>query len=321
MSDFKITKEQKAFLDSLVCQRLNDSTANKQVIGEFRNPKSSPGITNALKTAWKTDKRDQVAYYIIKDPADNQPLLFFSLQCGEMHLPLDPSRLDKSLKNALMSLQAARTLGGQVIFPSSRNYQEQMMLFNMAMDALRLCRSIPVAPWASKAIEDQLVDGQLPVKAWNGIWKRVFRRKGELESYKNEIDAESDHIIRTKRTVPAVQLVHFCVHEPAREKWKALNMGQRLGRTMFWQFVEPKIQEIRKLVGCEYLYLFAADNVDKNGKLVKLYKSLGFEFREDLYVTKPAYDFTCYFMCQDVRDLRARKKDFLKNFNMPEETP
>jgi hypothetical protein len=114
MSDFKITKEQKAFLDSLVCQRLNDSVANKQVIEEFRNPKSSPGITNALKTAWKTDKRDQVAYYIIKDPADNQPLLFFSLQCGEMHLPLDPSRLDKSLKNALMSLQAARTLGGEI---------------------------------------------------------------------------------------------------------------------------------------------------------------------------------------------------------------
>ena len=84
------------------------------------------------------------------------------------------------------------------------------------------------------------------------------------------------------------------------------------------QFIEPKIRELRDLVGCEYIYLFAADD-DRAGKLCSLYQDLGFDFRDEIYVTKPAYDFCCYFMCQEVRRLRTRKKEFLKNYNKPEE--
>ena len=52
---------------------------------------------------------------------------------------------------------------------------------------------------------------------------------------------------------------------------------------------------------------------------IEFYKSLGFEIREDLSVSKPEYDFCCFFMCQGVRKLRTRKKEFLKNYNKPKE--
>ena len=316
MGDFKMTKEQKAFMDSLICQRISDDEANKEVIREFSNPKSSSGITGALKRGWNQDKQDKVAYYIIKDPKDNQPLFFFSLKCGELHLPLDPEKLNKSVTNALMVLQAAATREGRVPIPTSFNPRMRRKLYYMASEALDLAADIQVEDWANELIDKRTVDGELPPKAWNDIWDRVFRSRSKWASYQDDKAVEGENIIRTQKTFAAVELVHFCAHEPARDKWKALNMGKSLGRTMFWYFVEPKIRAIRDLVGCEYIYLFAADQ-DRNGSLVKLYRDLGFDFRDDLYLTKPAYDFSCFFMCQEVTGLRKLKNEFLKNFNQP----
>ena len=318
MSEYKITKQQKAYLESLVCQRISRDEANRQVIDAFQQASIYNGITGALKTGWNVDKQDKVAFYIVKDPADNEPLLFFSLKCGEVHQPLDPAKLDSTLKNALMLLKEAHTRCGYL--PPTRS-RTLLQLYFYSIDALVYVESeekIEVEDWAKEVIEKQLVDGQLPEKAWLNILRRVYRNKSRLDHYKADKKLEKDNIIRTKKTFAAVELVHFCAHAPAKEKWKALGMGQSLGKTMFWQFIEPKIQELRELVGCEYIYLFAADDV-RTGKLCNLYQDLGFDFHEELYVTKPAYDFCCFFMCQGVRKLRTRKKEFLKNYNKPKE--
>lgn len=316
MSEYKITKQQKAYLESLICQRISRDEANKQVIEAFQQARQYAGITGALKTGWNVDKQDKIAFYLIKDPADDQPLLFFSLKCGEVHQPLDPAKLNSTLKNALMLLKAANARCGYL--PATRSLT-LLRLYFQAMDNLLYAdgkEEIIVEDWANEVIEKQLENGQLPEKAWLGIVRRVCRNQAKLDHYKAEMALEKDNIIRTKKTFAAVELVHFCVHAPAKEKWKAMGMGQSLGKTMFWQFIEPKIQQIRELVGCEYLYLFAADDT-REGKLCQLYQNLGFDFRDELYVTKPAYDFCCYFMGQEVRKLRTRKKEFLKNYNMP----
>ena len=119
MSEYRITKEQKAYLDSLICQRISRADANRQVIEDFSQARMFAGITGALKNGWNIDKQGKMAFYIIKDPADNQPLLFFSLKCGEVHQPLDPAKLNSSLKNALMLLKAARSRCGYL--PDTRN--------------------------------------------------------------------------------------------------------------------------------------------------------------------------------------------------------
>ena len=318
MSEYKITKQQKAYLESLICQRISRDEANKQVIEAFQQARQYAGITGALKTGWNVDKQDKIAFYLIKDPTDDQPLLFFSLKCGEVHQPLDPAKLNSTLKNALMLLKAANARCGYL--PATRSLT-LLRLYFQAMDNLLYAdgkEEIIVEDWANEVIEKQLENGQLPEKAWLGIVRRVCRNQAKLDQYKAEMELEKDNIIRTKKTLAAVELVHFCAHEPARKKWAAMQMGKSLGRTMFWQFIEPKIREIRELVGCEYLYLFAADS-SREGELVKLYQEMGFEFRDDLYVTKPSYDFCCYFMCQEVTRLKARRNEFFRTYNLLEE--
>ena len=287
MSNYRITKEQRAYLDSLVCQRISDDPANRAVIEKFTNPRNR-ALPYALKNGWNEDKKDKIAYYIVREPGeDSEPLLFFSLKCGEIVIPFNLEKLRTALENSGALLDAAWGL--------------------------------EAPEWAMEIIEQRKVDGKLPQEKLLEFYTRHKRNEDKWEQYNEEIRLEGQNIVRTKRTMAGVELVHFCVHSPAVQKWKAMGMGaQGIGRTMFWQFVEPVIQQVRDLVGCEYIYLFAAD-AKKNGHLVNYYMDLGFEIREDLSVSKPAYDFGCFFMCQKVTSLRNRRNDFLRNFNKPRE--
>ena len=287
MSNYRITKEQRSYLDSLVCQRISDDPANRAVIEKFTNPRNR-ALPYALKNGWNEDKKDKIAYYIVREPGeDSEPLLFFSLKCGEIVIPFNLEKLRTALENSEALLDAAWGL--------------------------------EAPEWAMEIIEQRKVDGKLPQEKLLEFYTRHKRNEDKWEQYNEEIRLEGQNIVRTKRTMAGVELVHFCVHSPAVQKWKAMGMGaQGIGRTMFWQFVEPVIQQVRDLVGCEYIYLFAAD-AKKNGHLVNYYMDLGFEIREDLTVSKPAYDFCCFFMCQKVTSLRNRRNDFLRNYNKPRE--
>ena len=287
MSNFRITKEQRDYLDSLVCQRITDDPANSKVIEKFMNFRN-PNLPRALKSGWGEDKKDKVAYYIVKEPGTNgEPLLFFSLKCGEVVVPYNREKLRVALENSQALLDAAHG------------------------------KEAP--DWAKEIIEKRKVNGLLPLRKMREFYDRHMRNMSKWNLYNEEIRVEGNNIVRAKQTMAGVELVHFCVHSPADRKWKTTPMdNQSLGRTLFWKFVVPVIQEVRSLVGCEYLYLFAAD-AKKYGTLVNYYKTLGFEIREDLSVSKPEYDFCCYFMCQKVTSLRNRQNEFFRNYNKPKE--
>lgn len=285
MSNYRITGEQQAYLNSLECRRISKHELNKVAIAKFRNARN-PNLPYALKNGWSEDKKDKVAYYIVKEPGEEgEPLLFFSLKCGEIDVPFNQEKLRSALENSEALLSAA-----------------------CGTDA---------PDWAKEIVEKRKVDGVLPERKLMEFYRRHRRNQQKWSLYTQEIRLEGENIVRTKQTLAGVELVHFCVHTPAVEKWKEMGMGPRsIGKTMFWKFVVPVIKKIRELVGCEYIYLFAADN-KKSGRLVNYYKELGFEIREDLSVSKPEYDFCCFFMCQKVTALRNRQNAFFRRYNAP----
>lgn len=99
------------------------------------------------------------------------------------------------------------------------------------------------------------------------------------------------------RSYPAIELSHFCVNEEYRKKWERYKLGDRnrLGITVFWNFIVDKAIQVSQLIGCEYLYLFAADNTPDHF-LVNHYKGF-MGFREDLKVLslQPKFDFRSPF--------------------------
>ena len=336
-----LTAEQQKYLKSLKCYRLSEEK-DKAFVERFVNAQN-PNLPAALKSGWGTDKKDKLAYYIVKDPALDVPMFFFSLRCGEMHKPLDREKLNNTVRNSLMLLKEASRVCSRIALLPAPGILAQLTIHKRSSRALELAQDVEVEDWAREAIAQQLVNGELTEKAWIKIWRRVFRTMENQGLYEDDEKLEGQNIVRTKNNFAAVELVHFCAcdpinwnrygsgltreerkkiklaNDPVARRWYEAGMdAQSMGETFFWKFVVEIIQDLRKLVGCEYIYLFAADE-DREGSLVRYYKRLGFDFRDDINVTKPAYDFCCFFMCQEVTALRNKKNTFLRNYNKPRE--
>ena len=75
---------------------------------------------------------------------------------------------------------------------------------------------------------------------------------------------------------------------------------------------------MRKIAGCEYLFLFAAVTPDE--LLVNYYRSnLGFRDSNEHGTAIPLYDYACKFMYQELKDIEIRREAFYADFNPDEE--
>ncbi|MFQ7675495.1 MAG: hypothetical protein ACLRK3_12435 [Ruminococcus sp.] len=112
-------------------------------------------------------------------------------------------------------------------------------------------------------------------------------------------------------------------------------MDFKLGVYVFWEIIVPHILEISELVGCKYVYLFAADrtNEDTNinvpmwtpdydpdeeyegksendvRKLVAYYiNELKFENISKYTILKPSFERTCFTLVQEVSKLEENRE-------------
>ena len=80
---------------------------------------------------------------------------------------------------------------------------------------------------------------------------------------------------------------------------------------------EQPFDEVAELMGCEYLYLFAADKTgDAN---LRNYYEASLKFKEDAEhgVGMPIYDWTCFLMSQPIANIKVLQDSF---FSMIEES-
>lgn len=139
----------------------------------------------------------------------------------------------------------------------------------------------------------------------------------------NHIDIDinklfSKHQLSVGKSFSGVELMHFCANDEYRTIWPLIDI-KPLGAVVFWQFVVPIVLDTIKLVGCEYLYLFAAD-LTEDELLVRYYSEyLGFAEKAEHQVAMPLYDLACKFMYQETKDLLCRRNTFFETFNPDED--
>ena len=160
--------------------------------------------------------------------------------------------------------------------------------------------------------------------------KRSKETEAIIRKLQKELEESKDKIIRqlgsfdelpqhkhVALAYSAVEISHFCVNEDYRKKWDSFNFGDRnrIGLTLFWHFIVQKISEIGRLIGCEYVYLFAADGTSDR-LLVNHYKNMmGFRDDLDVLTIQPMYDFRCTFLCNTVKSLVGGRERFYDHFN------
>lgn len=74
----KITEEQNAILDGLICERLRDNPNSSVLIQDFENRKGTLIVDYLKQYGLKEDLEGTTAFYIVRNK-DNDILMFFLL--------------------------------------------------------------------------------------------------------------------------------------------------------------------------------------------------------------------------------------------------
>ena len=310
---YPITPEQVDILNSFTCERLTANPMNLHKIQNFLSYRG-PGLVNALRNfGWEADRSGTTAYYVIKNSV-GQIVMFFSLKCGSL---FDPGYVKRF----------------------AEEFSETQHLWNMWNQARR----------GDEAAQQYLVEleGLLGKEEFDKRLRTLETDFIVQRSMYREIKADkrnepSDKIIRVDKAHAAIELVEFCANDRTRSSWEAAFNDQlvtrrnTMGKVFFWWFIVPKMIEISKLIGCEYAYLFAADD-DPDGTLVQYYEeALHFKKLTHLGTVKPYYDMHCFFMGRrlfsvdkdhldpgeiiededDLHGLDYYQKEFFEHFNM-----
>lgn len=280
----RITKEQQEILDSLVCERLSRNPANMREIDQFFNSKNDKLVERLLNEAYSEDEGDKIAYYLVKDK-EGHILFYFSLKCGQLydkHLDFDLFKLLGELYDGLLKMKSEPDIT-----------PEDSLAIDKILEEIRSRKGV---------LKEDL--------------KKITKKNRSVEDFEKVFKDDADKV---GATFSGIEIVQFCSNEDCLDYWKNYGINQKLGVVVFWQFIVPIIIKIKEWIGCEYLFLFAADD-SEDENLVNYYKSwLKFESSNERSAATPVYDLTCKFLYQETCSLEEKRDAFFKNFNPDED--
>ena len=228
----------------------------------------------------RNDIDGHLASFVIVSPS-GLPMAFFSLRCGEL-------------------------------FKKSSTYK--MQLSHNAYSAIRTLMSNPFITGAERDelmshIEKAQEEG-LSFEDFEQLSsKKVLMKQDEL------LEVDKD-ITRVHKVHPAIEIKLFGTNASANSYWKSLDLPEemKMGETLFWIKVVDKIRQMMDMVGCEFVYLFAADN-EPEGELVQYYRvRLNFGSDSKMSANKPHFDYMSQFLFQSVKDLFEKQQYFLDKY-------
>lgn len=287
----RITQQQLEILDSFQVERLHVSVDNALLVHSFANAKN-PILEDKIKQedSLLRDLSGTTAYYLVKTQ-NGELLLYFSLKCGELYVNLDKHKMD-------LAIQTYKALN---MLDNDTKLEEQEKAYNFLEQNIDEIKKYWPNIDAFKIDSSNLVD----------------KKNTYLRELQEEINTNMQRVLRT---YPAIEIVEFCANDKARSIWRSLDLpaSRRMGECIFWHCIVPKLQAIQELIGCQYVYLFAADStIDRF--LENYYKEvLKFEKPQTLGANKPQYDFKCSFLCQELNNVLKEKENFYNNFNINE---
>lgn len=280
----RISEKQLKVLSYLRCERLSSDEMNLRQVESFINYRND-SIANVLRNeAYEEDEHGSVAYYVVKD-VNGEILFFFSLKNGmlyDQHLDEKTIKLLKRLYEYLEELDADADLS-----------DSDRMIIETLKEKVRSRKGLTKAEL-----------------------ERIPKKNAKiLKDLEQELNKNITHV---GKTYSGLELVHFCLNNTTDELWERLDLPNGIGAVVFWQFIVPIVMMVRELVGCEYLFLFAADD-SLDLSLVRYYKNkLGFADEGEMATAKPLYDLSCKFMYQEAATLEERRKEFFDHFNSEE---
>ena len=280
----RITEDQLALLKSFSIERLSCSETNLELVADFSNIYIESLTEKIQSEAFEEDINGIIAYYLIKNP-DGKILFYFSLKCGQLYDHFFEKEKIELIKNLF------------------RYFDEIEKEDSTSEEDRKLIREIRENVRTSKGISKTKLDK---------IQKKENKAVIDIEK------AFTENLQRVGQTFAGIEIVQFCCNENYRNYLDSLGFFPHFGAVVFWYFLVPIVLEVRKHIGCQYLFLFAADT-SEDESLIRYYKTLNFSDTGGHGAVIPYYDWTCRFMYEEISCLEQKKEEFFNNFNRDEE--
>lgn len=281
-----IRAEQDAILSSFKCVRVRDVDSHilESISGAKVNGRELSNIINLFKHPCHINDElcSNLASYLVLAP-DDTVLIFFSIRCGELFEKVDHEKI----RIARAALEGLKSLSRQSSNP---------LTFEEQKNALS---AINEAKMAGLSFEDlsHLIGKKLDYVADEG------KEPNKLVS-------------RVSKVHSGVELKFYGTNEAGKVYWKKTGLLRKMGLTLYWKFIIPKLEELQKIAGCQYMYLFAADE-EADGHLVNYYRTaLHINANHDLSSNKPHFDYTSVFLYQEISELLKQRDYFFSTFNI-----
>lgn len=278
--------EVKSYYGSFDCEVLTSNPQNEMKIRDFTCHIRNNTLENYLKTdAWKEDIDGETRVYLIREHNTRQIVLFFSLKCGTLFTTYKLDDSYNELEEAQKSL-----VDEMVNLRLNHNDDQFYQMFKQIQTVFD--------------------------KKQSGIMLNIVEHRVNLKREREALQ-ETNSVLRVERCYSAIEIRHLC----RCDSFDARSLtGFPLGFGLFWCKIVPLILNIAKMVGCEYLYVFAADRSDDSdaSKLITYYKqSLCFRSLDSdgVAVLKPGYDENCKGLIQTVKYLPEMEKDIWEMFS------
>lgn len=308
--------EQKQFLsENLVVESLRMYGTNQEDVKDFMQAAKGDRISRYLaREAWDDDQCRNTKVFLVRDKTTRQVVFYYALSCGILYSELNPFNLLPTEKLLVEKYIKAlkwcrkRNMSSQEQEDANNYYSEVLGEFYEKIgDSDRVTVLITLA-------ED-----------------KVNIKEEKEEAF--EETAEGDHTKQVKETFPAIDIKFLCRNAQYQ---LPMQLDFKLGVYVFWEIIVPHILKISDMVGCKYVYLFAADNTESDAsqemivpmwtpdydpdedapgedkdfvrKLVSYYiTELKFRPVSEYTILKPHFERTCYTLIQEVESLSAKR--------------
>lgn len=212
---------------------MNSDSIHKSLLEKFKANDNGSSLEYYIKkTAWEEDSNHITKIYLVKDCETNDIVFFFGLKTG-----------------ILYDLEVNR-----------QNIFNENEIYVTCIDMLKTGKHKSV----DDALEEVLSwfeDIDINKENLRNIIEQDYKNKLKVSEDKDRTK-EGDNVIRARKTYSGIELSHVCKNK----NYKCpIEISFPLGFFVFWEIIVPKVLDICSQIGCEYLYLFAADNTpEKN---------------------------------------------------------
>lgn len=317
-------EEQKKYLsENLVVEKLRMYGSNQRDIKNFLQAVSGNTISEYLNNkAWNDDVNNDTKVFLVRDKTTREIAYYYALSCGILY-----KELDNTIKMSFRERECVGKLIEAIRLQDDKrlNDAERDTAWELLSDAYGLFDTMSDTNRASYLV---------------AYAQEQAKIKEQKEEALKQVDEEN--VKNVQETYPAIDIKFLCKNANYKPK---ISIDFKFGVYVFWEIIVPHILKISELVGCKYVYLFAADNSESKPeeeqsnlpimyskeynidiedddisniniksepelkKLVSYYmNNLKFHPVSEYIILKPHFERTCYTLVQSVTDLLTNRE-------------